>query len=41
MLLSLFVVSALILVVSELAEEKQKKTRSQNMTFKNNLHVKK
>ena len=41
MLLSLFVVSLFILVVSEVAEDKQKKTGSQNMTFKRNLYVKK
>ena len=41
MLLSLFIVSVFILVVSEIAEDKQKKTRSRNMIFKNNLHVKK
>ena len=41
MLFSLFIVSVLILVVSEVVEGKQKKIRGQNMTFKKNLHVKK
>ena len=42
MLLSLFIVSVFILVVSEVGEEKkQKKIQSRNMIFKKNLHVKK
>lgn len=41
MLLSLFIVSVLILVVSEVAEEKQKKIPSQSMTSKRNLHGRK
>jgi hypothetical protein len=42
MLLSLFIVSVIILVISEVAEEqKQKKTRRQKITPKKYLHGRK